>query len=315
MPNFARLYHANQAAIVHACATAYRDRSHFDGQDVLESGYPSPGHVESGWLNRLLLTLPKGEKVAPGVATSSSGLAVGANTPLVIRGNAPVLGWAPATLKPADAELPQRLMDLYAHTDPLFSRLLTEGIATGKIASGMDVKARGGVGDPNGMEQMATGAARLLAQPHGPRIAALAFEGWDTHAQELGRLSRLLTGLDNAFAAFERELGPAWKDTVIVAVTEFGRTARINGTQGTDHGTGTTMFLAGGAVRGGRVIADWPGLKQAQLRDGRDLAATTDMRAVIKGVAVDLLGGSPTLLNRDVFPGSEAVASMKGLIV
>jgi hypothetical protein len=147
MPNFGRLYHANQAAIVHACATAYRDRSHFDGQDVLESGYPSPGHVESGWLNRLLLTLPKGDKVAPGAATGSSGLAVGANTPLVIRGRAPVLGWAPATLKPADAELPQRLMDLYTHTDPLFARLLTEGIATGKIASGMDVKARGGAGD------------------------------------------------------------------------------------------------------------------------------------------------------------------------
>ena len=139
-------------------------------------------------------------------------------------------------------------MDLYTHTDPLFSRLLTEGIETGKIASGMDVKTRGGAGDPNGMEHMATGAARLLAEPTGPRIAALAFEGWDTHAQELGRLSRLLTGLDNSFAAFERELGPAWKDTVIVAITEFGRTARINGTQGTDHGTGTIMFLAGGAV-------------------------------------------------------------------
>jgi uncharacterized protein (DUF1501 family) len=315
MPNFGRLYHANQAAIVHACATAYRDRSHFDGQDVLESGYPAPGHVESGWLNRLLLTLPKGEKVAPGAATASSGLAVGANTPLVIRGQAPVLGWAPATLKPADAELPQRLMDLYTHTDPLFARLLTEGIATGKIASGMDVKARGGAGDPNGMEQMATGAARLLVQPNGPRIAALAFEGWDTHAQELGRLSRLLTGLDNSFAAFERELGPAWKDTVIVAITEFGRTARINGTQGTDHGTGTTMFLAGGAVRGGRVIADWPGLRQNQLRDGRDLAATSDIRSVIKGVAVDLLDGSPALLSHDVFPGSEAAAPMTGLIV
>jgi uncharacterized protein (DUF1501 family) len=307
LPNFARLYGAREAAVVHACATSYRERSHFDGQDVLESGYPGPGHTETGWLNRLLFSLPAGERVSAGGA-STNGLAIGANTPLVIRGKAPVLGWAPATLKPADAELPQRLMDLYTHTDPLFAHLLTEGIATGKIASGVDVKARGGPGDPNGMEQMATGAARLLAQPDGPRIAALAFEGWDTHAQELGRLSRLLTGLDNSFAAFERELGPAWKNTVIIAVTEFGRTARINGTQGTDHGTGTTMFLAGGAVRGGRVIADWPGLKQNQLRDGRDLAATTDMRAVVKGVAVDLLGGSPALLGRDVFPGSEAVA-------
>jgi uncharacterized protein (DUF1501 family) len=310
MPNFARMFHANQAAVVHASATAYRDRSHFDGQDVLESGFPTPGHVETGWLNRLLLTLPKGERVGAG----SNGLAIGANAPLVIRGTAPVLGWAPATLKPANGELPQRLMDLYNHTDPMFAGLLSEGIATGKIASGMDVKSRGGPGDPAGMEQMATGAARLLAEPTGPRVAALAFEGWDTHAQELGRLSRLLTGLDNAFAAFEKELGPAWKDTVVVAVTEFGRTARVNGTQGTDHGTGTAMYLAGGAVRGGRVIADWPGLRQNQLREGRDLAATTDQRAVLKGVAVDLLGASPATLGRDVFPGSDSVAPMKGLI-
>jgi uncharacterized protein (DUF1501 family) len=313
MPNFARMFHANQAAVVHACATAYRDRSHFDGQDVLESGYPTPGHVETGWLNRLLVALPKGERVAPG--QSANGLAIGANAPLVIRGQAPTLGWAPATLKPASAELPQRLMDLYSHTDPLFARILSEGIATGKIAGGMDVKARGGPGDASGMEQLATGAARLLAEPNGPRVAALAFEGWDTHAQEIGRLSRLLTGLDNAFAAFERELGPAWKDTVVVAVTEFGRTAHVNGTEGTDHGTGTAMYLAGGAVRGGRVIADWPGLHQNQLRDGRDLAATTDQRAVLKGIAVDLLGASPAALGHDVFPGSEQVAPMKGLIV
>ncbi|MBV8392439.1 MAG: DUF1501 domain-containing protein, partial [Alphaproteobacteria bacterium] len=316
MPNFARLYRANQATIVHACATGYRERSHFDGQDVLESGFPTPGHTESGWLNRLLLTLPKGERVSATGAngSSSNGLAIGANAPLVIRGKASVLGWAPSTLKPAEGELPQRLMDLYAHSDPLLSRLLTEGIATGKIAAGLDVKARGGPGDPNGMEQMATGAARLLAQPDGPRIAALAFEGWDTHAQELGRLSRLLAGLDGALAAFEREMGPAWKDTVVVVATEFGRTARINGTEGTDHGTGTVMFLAGGAVHGGRINAEWPGLHPNQLRDGRDLAPTTDMRGVVKGVAIDLLGVSPAVLASDVFPGSQGIKPVHGLI-
>ena len=312
MPNLARLYAAKQAAIVHASATAYRDRSHFDGQDVLESGYPGPGRTQSGWLNRLLATLPQGGAVAGG--TGNRGLAIGANAPLIIRGAAPVLGWAPTTLKPADPELPQRLTDLYAHTDPLFARLLAEGIQTGKIAAGLDMKARGGPGDPNGMEQMAAGAARLLAQPDGPRIAALAFEGWDTHAQELGRLARLLGGLDNAYASFEKEMGPAWRDTVVLTVTEFGRTAHVNGTQGTDHGTGTVMFLVGGAVRGGRVIADWPGLRTNQLREGRDLAATTDMRAVTKGIAVDLLGASPAALGRDVFPGSESVAPAKGLL-
>jgi uncharacterized protein (DUF1501 family) len=314
MPDFARLFRAGQACVVHASATSYRDRSHFDGQDVLESGYETPGRTDSGWLNRMLAGLPSGEKVAPGTAEKALGLAVGANAPLVIRGRAPVLGWAPAMLSPAGDDLALRLMDLYSHRDPLLAKALGEGIATGKIAAGVDVGARGGPGDPEGMKHLAAGAAKLLAQPDGPRVAALAFEGWDTHAQEIGRLARLLSGLDGAFAAFEQELGPAWKDTAILVATEFGRTARVNGTDGTDHGTGTAAFLVGGAVKGGRVIADWPGLKDAQLRDGRDLAATTDLRAIAKGVAVDLIGASPALLARDVFPGSDRIAPAKGLI-
>ena len=315
MPNFARLFRAGQACVIHACATAYRDRSHFDGQDVLESGYEIPGKVDSGWLNRMLIGLPKGEKVAPGAAEKVIGLAVGANAPLVIRGGAPVLGWAPATLPPAGDDLALRLMDLYSQRDPRLAHALQEGIATGKIATGLDNASRGGPGDPEGMKHLAAGAAKLLAQPDGPRVAALAFEGWDTHAQEIGRLARLLAGLDGAVAAFEQELGPSWKDTAILVATEFGRTARVNGTEGTDHGTGTTAFLVGGAVKGGRVIADWPGLKEAQLRDGRDLAATTDLRAIAKGIAVDLLDASATTLSRDVFPGSERVAPARGLIV
>jgi uncharacterized protein (DUF1501 family) len=206
-------------------------------------------------------------------------------------------------------------MDLYGRADPMLSKLLVEGIETGKIASGLDMKSKGGPGNPDGMEQMARGAARLLAQPDGPRVAALAFEGWDTHAHEIDVLAKLLSGLDNSLAAFEQELGPAWKDTAIIVATEFGRTARINGTDGTDHGTGTTAFLAGGAVRGGRVITDWPGLKQSQLFEGRDLTATTDIRAVIKGMAVDLLGANAGHLASVVFPGSESVQPMKGLIV
>jgi uncharacterized protein (DUF1501 family) len=315
MPNYARLYKANQAMVIHAASTPYRDRSHFDGQDVLESGYETPGHTDSGWLNRMLVGLPHGDKVAPVGTAHVRGLAIGANAPLVIRGAAPTLGWAPSTMKQADGDLTHRLQTLYGQSDPMLSQLLEEGIATGKIASGMDVKARGGPGDPAGMEQMAMGAARLLAQPDGPRVAALAFEGWDTHAGEIGRLSHLLVGLDKAIAAFETELGAAWKDTAILVATEFGRTAHVNGTDGTDHGTGTTAFLVGGAIKGGRVIADWPGLKTAQLRDGRDLAATTDLRAIVKGVAVDLLGASPALMTRDVFPGSDLIKPMQGLIV
>lgn len=314
--NFQRLYRKGEAAVVHASATGYRDRSHFDGQDVLESGFPTPGHVETGWLNRLLEQLPAGETINPAAAGQRvSGLAIGASAPLVIRGKAPILGWAPSVLKPADGDLAPRLADLYGQTDPMLAALLAEGIETGRIASGVDIKARGGPGDPVGMEQMARGAARLIAHPEGPRVAALAFEGWDTHAHEVERLSKLLSGLDNALAAFEQELGPVWKDTAILVATEFGRTARINGTEGTDHGTATTAFLAGGSIRGGRVIADWPGLKLAQLRDGRDLAPTTDIRAIIKGLAVDHLGASAAMLDKAVFPGSEAIRPMKGLIV
>ncbi len=314
--NFQRLYRKGEAAVVHASATGYRDRSHFDGQDVLESGFPTPGHVETGWLNRLLEQLPAGETINPAAAGQRvSGLAIGASAPLVIRGKAPILGWAPSVLKPADGDLAPRLADLYGQTDPMLAALLAEGIETGRIASGVDIKARGGPGDPVGMEQMARGAARLIAHPEGPRVAALAFEGWDTHAHEVDRLSKLLSGLDNALAAFEQELGPVWKDTAILVATEFGRTARINGTEGTDHGTATTAFLAGGRIRGGRIIADWPGLKLAQLRDGRDLAPTTDIRAIIKGLAVDHLGASAAMLDKAVFPGSEAIRPMKGLIV
>ncbi|MFD1745425.1 DUF1501 domain-containing protein [Rhizobium helianthi] len=314
MPNFQRMFQARQAAVVHACATPYRERSHFDGQDVLESGYTVPGHVESGWLNRLLEGLPAGERIAPGPSEPVRGLSVGSTAPLVIRGKAPVLGWAPSILRQADGDLAPRLADLYGKTDPLLLQLLKEGVETGRIAAGLDMKAKGGAGDPDGMEQMARGAARLLAQTDGPRVAALAFEGWDTHAQETQRLAKQLTGLDDALLAFQQELGPAWADTAIVVATEFGRTARINGTEGTDHGTATTAFLAGGAIRGGRVITDWPGLKDKQLFEGRDLAATTDLRAVIKGVAVDLLGADAVHLAEAVFPGSQGVTPMKGLI-
>ncbi|MGG7518154.1 DUF1501 domain-containing protein [Allorhizobium undicola] len=314
--NFQRLFQSGQAAVVHASATSYRDRSHFDGQDVLESGFPAPRHVETGWLNRLMEVIPRGEALNPGLGKGGvGGLSVGATAPLVIRGKAPLLGWSPAVLRPADADLAPRLADLYGERDPMLAALLAEGVATGKIASGLGMRSKGGPGDPDGMEQMARGAARLLSHPEGPRIAALAFEGWDTHAQETARLAKLLQGLDRSLAAFEQEMGPVWKDTAILVVTEFGRTARTNGTEGTDHGTATTAFLAGGAIKGGRVIADWPGLKEKQLYEARDLASTTDIRGIIKGISVDLLGASPERLVASVFPGSENVAPVRGVIV
>ncbi|MFO1147898.1 MAG: DUF1501 domain-containing protein [Alsobacter sp.] len=319
MPNFARLYKQNQALVVHAVASPYRERSHFDGQDVLESGLPGVGRVDSGWMNRLLQVLPKGEKVA---APGRTGLGVGTITPLIMRGGAPVLGWAPQSLPKADEDTAARVLDLYRHRDPVLADALSRGLDTEAMAmrsglTGDAARPRGGSDSPDGMRQAAAGAARLLAQDTGPRLAALAFDGWDTHANEggaTGRLAQLLGGLDGALAEFETAMGPAWKDTVLLVVTEFGRTARVNGTVGTDHGTATVAFLAGGAVKGGRVLADWPGLKIPQLHEQRDLRPTTDLRAVAKGVLADHLGMPAGLLGEKVFPGTTGVKPVQNLI-
>ena len=286
MPETSRMYREKKAAVVHAVASPYRDRSHFDGQDVLESGYGGPGRVQSGWLNRALEVLPKGERVM-------SGLAVGPTTPLVLRGAAPTVAWAPVALPTAADDTAMRLVDLYTHRDPALARALSQGLQLDKAAQGDDMKPKPGSNGAAAMRLVARGAAKLMSADDGPRIAALAFDGWDTHANEggaAGRLAQLLGGLDGALAEFESGLGQRWRDTVIVVATEFGRTARINGTEGTDHGTGTVALLVGGAVKGGRVISDWPGLKPANLYQGRDLAPTTDLRAVIKGVLQDHLG-------------------------
>jgi uncharacterized protein (DUF1501 family) len=310
MPEFARMYRDKQAAVIHAVSTPYRDRSHFDGQDVLESGFAGPGRVQSGWLNRALEGLPKGERVM-------SGLAVGATTPLVLRGAAPTVGWAPVSLPAAADDTAARLLDLYRHRDPALASALSQGLRLEKTASGDDMKTKPGGNNAGLMRQVARGAAKVMAADDGPRIAALAFDGWDTHANEggpVGRLAQLLSGLDGALGEFQTVLGERWRDTVVVVATEFGRTARINGTEGTDHGTGTIALLAGGAVKGGRVISDWPGLKPSNLYEGRDLAPTSDLRAALKGVLHDHLGISETVLAKNVFPDSAQVKPMQGLV-
>ncbi len=316
MPNFARMFRDRHATVVHATATNYRERSHFDGQDVLESGMPGPGFTQSGWLNRAIAAVPRGERIA-----TAGGLGVGAATPIVLRGAAPVLGWAPEALPQAGDDLARRVLDLYAATDPMLAHAMRQGLDADKLARGgttsADGRPRTAQGGPAGMREAAVGAARLLAANDGPRVAALVFDGWDTHAGEggaTGRLMKLLGGLDGAFAAFESGLGDAWRDTVVMAITEFGRTARVNGTDGTDHGTGTVAFLAGGGLNGGRVIAKWPGLKTGQLFESRDLAPTTDLRAVLKGVLADQLGLSATVLGTAVFPGTLGVPPMRDLV-
>jgi uncharacterized protein (DUF1501 family) len=325
MPNLHRLYAAGQASIVHAVATPYRERSHFDGQDVLESGLAAPGATDIGWLNRALSALEPDGRVDPG---NRKAFAAGPVTPLVVRGPAPVLSWTPPRLQPAGEDTLMRLLDLYRHTDAALARALEERIGLAAIAraGGME-PAQAGQPRPAGVQagqvrayfaESAGNAAKFMARPDGPRVGALAFDGWDTHADEgavNGRLAALLGALDGAIAAVETGMGAAWSDTVVAVVTEFGRTARINGTEGTDHGTATIALLAGGAVKGGRVIADWPGLKTADLRDARDLKPTTDLRAVLKGVLRDHLRVPDMTLATKVFPENTAAKPVAGLVV
>jgi uncharacterized protein (DUF1501 family) len=310
MPEFSRMYKDKHAAVIHAVATSYRDRSHFEGQDVLESGFAGPGRVQSGWLNRALEALPRGERVM-------NGLAIGPTTPLVLRGAAPTVGWAPVTLPTAADDTAMRLVELYRHRDPALAEALSQGLQLEKVALGDDMKPKPNTNAIGAMRLVARGAAKLMVADDGPRIAALAFDGWDTHANEggpVGRLAQLLSGLDGALAEFESGLGEHWRDTVVVVATEFGRTAKINGTEGTDHGTGTVALVAGGAIKGGRVISDWPGLKLANLYEARDLAPTTDLRAVLKGVLRDHLGLAERVLAEKVFPDSAMVKPMTGLV-
>ncbi|MET0634008.1 MAG: DUF1501 domain-containing protein [Xanthobacteraceae bacterium] len=319
MPNLHRLYKSGAATIVHAAATPYRERSHFDGQDVLESGLAKPGATDTGWLNRALASLQSGGRAGTG---GRGAFGMGPIAPLVVRGPAPVLSWTPRRLPPAGEDTTMRLLDLYRHADPALARVLEErlGLAAIARAGGMDgetPRAAGALQVRAYFAESAGSAAKFLARPDGPRIGALAFDGWDTHADEgamSGRLANLLGALDGAIAAIETEMKEAWRETVVAVITEFGRTARINGTDGTDHGTATVTLLAGGALKGGRVVADWPGLKPNDLHEGRDLKPTTDLRAVLKGLLKDHLRVDEAALAGKVFPDSVAVKPMAGLL-
>jgi len=324
MPNLHRLYKAGQATIVHAAATPYRERSHFDGQDVLESGVDKVGASYTGWLNRALAALePEGRVRSHGPRA----IAIGPVTPLVVRGPAPVMSWVPQRLPVASDDTTLRLLDLYNHTDPDLARALEGRIRLAAMARDGNMDAmtpREGLAAGPVLERVrayfadaAGTAAKYLARPDGPRVGALAFNGWDTHINEgiaTGLLANLFGALDGAFQAIETNMGDAWRETVVAVVTEFGRTARINGTEGTDHGTGTVALLIGGALAGGRVIADWPGVKDRDLHEGRDLKPTTDLRGVLKGLLKDHLRADERALAAAVFPGSEGVKPTAGLV-
>jgi uncharacterized protein (DUF1501 family) len=307
----APLYRSGELVVLQAVASPYRERSHFDGQDVLENGGARVGQLRDGWLNRALAAL--GRQAPPG-------LAFGRAVPLMLRGGVAVGSWAPSAFPDADAEFLQQVAALY-RPDPLLSRALEQGLRTRAMAdgalSGEDPMAGRGAGRIGELLQIAKVAGEMLARADGPRIATLEATGWDTHAQQgtaRGPLANRLGDLAEALAQLKQGLGAAWRHSAVLVVSEFGRTVAPNGTGGTDHGTAGAAFLLGGNVRGGRVLADWPGLAPAQLHQGRDLRPTTDLRAVCKGLLVEHLGLDRAALERSVFPDSAAAAPLSGLV-
>lgn len=281
-----QLHAAKQALFVHATASPYRDRSHFDAQNVLETGGTVPYQMQDGWMNRLLALMPGGTRA----------MAVGATVPAALRGRIEVPSYGNSALPDANDEMLARVSQLYAGDAQL--KGLWEGAMQARtMAMGDTDKGQ----DPAALGRL---AARLMSGPEGARVATVETGGWDTHYNQRGRLATQLKQLDTLIAALKEGLGASWDKTLVLVATEFGRTVAINGTQGTDHGTGSMAMLLGGAVSGGRVVADWPGLKQDQLYEGRDLKPTTPIDAVIAGAVGMHFGIDPARLLGATFPGS-----------
>ena len=302
LANLHAMYQANQAMVLHAVAGPYRSRSHFEAQDLLETG--SAQRLASGWLNRALQALPSGEQ-------ARTGLAVGTGVPLLLRGAVPVGAYAPPGLDRPAAELMYRLAALQ-EADPRLGPSFAEGLRSRGFAAqalGETETNRERVTFP----RLAGIAGRLMAEAGGPRVAALELGGWDTHVGQIGRILGPLRAMDEGLGQLRDNLGDHWARTAVLVVTEFGRTARINGNMGTDHGTGGVAFLAGGAVVGGRVLADWPGLSEDKLFENRDLQPTLDLRSVAKGLLRDHLR-LPEAAVANAFPGSDAAPAMRGLV-
>jgi uncharacterized protein (DUF1501 family) len=336
-PSFAFLherYLARELLVFNAVASPYRDRSHFDGQNVLENGLTRPVGTADGWLNRALAALPRGNTGRG----AERAVAISQNVPLILRGDAPVMSKSPQATPGVDEELLTRLADLYSK-DEWFSARLSEaaqidvlsreGSLTNptEMASQPAMPSRPAMSPPQSAAAKAAGpdrvsgvarmAATLMRSEGGPEVAVIEASGWDTHANQggaQGTLAQRLAGLDRALRTLADELGPLWPQTAILVVTEFGRTAAMNGTRGTDHGTGGCAFLVGGAVSGGRVIADWPGLARTALLDNRDLRPTLDLRSVFKAVLDEHMHVDARTLATRIFPDSSGARPLQGLI-
>jgi uncharacterized protein (DUF1501 family) len=304
-PAFANLhamYQEGQALAVHAVSGPYRVRSHFEAQDYLESG--ADHRMTSGWLNRAIEALPR-------AASQGEAIAIGVSVPLLLRGPAAVASWAPHGSATLDADLYARVAALN-QGDRLLGPAIVEGLRDRGLSDAV-MSGEEPVQNRYAFPALAKAAGEMLRAEAGPRVAALEIGGWDTHTAQPQRLAGVLRQLDTGLAALRTGLGEAWRQTAILTMTEFGRTVRMNGTRGTDHGTGTVAFVLGGAVAGGRVVADWPGLAPGRLLENRDLQPTCDLRSVAKGLLAQHLGLTAAAL-ATVFPDSAAAASMPRLV-
>jgi uncharacterized protein (DUF1501 family) len=319
-----RLALAGQARICPAVATPDRARSHFEAQDVLESGGTAAYASGSGWLNRTLQALAPERKV--------EALAVSGAMPLILRGAVQAGSWSPGGLEGHDQRLPRILADLYAN-DPLLGPALASGLQTqdmAKAAAAM-AQATGPAGapsmsapaaqprqNPDAARQIGSTVARFMQEPNGPQIVAISIDNFDTHANQgaaTGLLATRLTYLDSVLGGLADGLGSEWSNTVVVAATEFGRTARVNGTGGTDHGTASTALVLGGALKRTGIVGDWPTLQQARLFENRDTTPTLDMRALFKGVLAEHLGIERKALDSRIFPNSAMTQAARGVVV
>lgn len=291
-----RMFGRGQALFVHATASPYRDRSHFDGQNVLETGGTGPYAVQDGWMNRLAALMPSAHDEA---------IAFAATVPPALRGKADVTSYAPTALpRPSDDLLARvgRMYERDAQLHGLWDAALQARGMAGEETSGQNPADLGRL------------AARFLTKPDGPRIAMIETGGWDTHVGQAGRLAGQLKALDTTLAALRDGLGPVWNDTVVLVATEFGRTAAVNGTGGTDHGTASCAMLVGGAVKGGRVVADWPGLSQSALYEARDLRPTTALDGIIAAACAECFGLDPARVRQALFATVPASRAPEGLV-
>jgi uncharacterized protein (DUF1501 family) len=290
LPNVRELFAAGEASFLPAVASPYRDRSHFDGQNVLETGGNAPFVLKDGWMNRLLGLLPRASKEA--IAFSSA-------VPLALQGTLPVATYAQSNLPEANEDLLIRVQQLYAR-DPQLQMLWASALEARGMAGNMID------GAPRRQDAAALGkiAASFLARADGPRIAMIETSGWDTHSGQNARLATQLRSLDGLIGALREGMGTSWARTVVLVATEFGRTVAANGTQGTDHGTGSAAMVIGGAVQGGRILGDWPGLAPTDLYEGRDLRPTLALTTLIASLCADAFKLDSERVLQVLFPGS-----------